>query len=234
MDEVTPLNLYIACFCNSWYFIYYRLKWHRETGSKPVDIFWAKITRVKILTSRKFRTAFSVWQLLCPTSTYQPAAGSSSINVKLRPYSLGPAHWCGAYQWHHALMYVLACYSVNGHHPVCLYQTWCLTKRHVIQCVIRFLKSHNQVVKQLDLHCHDNTSLSSDILRLDSTNADALYVRGLCLYYEDCIDKAVQFFIQALRMAPDHEKARLACRVWLICFSISLIMISLLRWFHLI
>lgn len=53
----------------------------------------------------------------------------------------------------------------------------------------------------------------SDILRMDSTNGDALYVRGLCLYYEDCIDKAVQFFIQALRMAPDHEKARLACRV---------------------
>lgn len=48
---------------------------------------------------------------------------------------------------------------------------------------------------------------------MDSTNADALYVRGLCLYYEDCIDKAVQFFVQALRMAPDHEKARLACRV---------------------
>ena len=46
----------------------------------------------------------------------------------------------------------------------------------------------------------------SDILRMDSTNADALYVRGLCLYYEDCIEKAVQFFVQALRMAPDHEK----------------------------
>lgn len=59
-----------------------------------------------------------------------------------------------------------------------------------------------------------SVSLShSDILRMDSTNGDALYVRGLCLYYEDCIDKAVQFFIQALRMAPDHEKARLACRV---------------------
>lgn len=57
------------------------------------------------------------------------------------------------------------------------------------------------------------TVFYSDILRLDSTNADALYVRGLCLYYEDCIDKAVQFFVQALRMAPDHEKARLACRV---------------------
>lgn len=53
----------------------------------------------------------------------------------------------------------------------------------------------------------------SDILRMDSTNADALYVRGLCLYYEDCIEKAVQFFVQALRMAPDHEKACVACRV---------------------
>ncbi|XP_013374741.1 PREDICTED: dnaJ homolog subfamily C member 7 isoform X3 [Chinchilla lanigera] len=55
-------------------------------------------------------------------------------------------------------------------------------------------------------------SVASDILRLDSTNADALYVRGLCLYYEDCIEKAVQFFVQALRMAPDHEKACAACR----------------------
>ncbi|MFT7814691.1 dnaJ homolog subfamily C member 7 [Arapaima gigas] len=55
-------------------------------------------------------------------------------------------------------------------------------------------------------------SVASDILRVDSTNADALYVRGLCLYYEDCIDKAVQFFVQALRMAPDHKKAQLACR----------------------
>uniref|UniRef100_A0A667ZBA5 DnaJ homolog subfamily C member 7-like n=1 Tax=Myripristis murdjan TaxID=586833 RepID=A0A667ZBA5_9TELE len=55
-------------------------------------------------------------------------------------------------------------------------------------------------------------SVASDILRMDPTNADALYVQGLCLYYEDCIDKAVQFFVQALRMAPDHEKARLACR----------------------
>ncbi|CAO2645356.1 DnaJ homolog subfamily C member 7 [Lemmus lemmus] len=54
--------------------------------------------------------------------------------------------------------------------------------------------------------------VASDILRMDSTNADALYVRGLCLYYEDCIEKAVQFFVQALRMAPDHEKACIACR----------------------
>ncbi|XP_016109752.1 dnaJ homolog subfamily C member 7-like [Sinocyclocheilus grahami] len=65
-------------------------------------------------------------------------------------------------------------------------------------------------------------SVASDILRIDSTNGDALYVRGLCLYYEDCIDKAVQFFIQALRMAPDHEKARLACRVSVFEYIISI------------
>ncbi|CAJ0950857.1 unnamed protein product [Ranitomeya imitator] len=58
----------------------------------------------------------------------------------------------------------------------------------------------------------DAQSVASDILRMDSTNADALYVRGLCLYYEDCIEKAVQFFVQALKMFPDHQKARLACR----------------------
>lgn len=64
------------------------------------------------------------------------------------------------------------------------------------------------------IHNANKNIFYSDILRIDSTNADALYVRGLCLYYEDCIDKAVQFFIQALRMAPDHAKARLACRVF--------------------
>lgn len=31
------------------------------------------------------------------------------------------------------------------------------------------------------------------ILRMDSTNGDALYVQGFCFSYEDCIEKAVQF-----------------------------------------
>ena len=48
----------------------------------------------------------------------------------------------------------------------------------------------------------------SDILRSDNTDADAVYVRGLCLYYEDNVDKAFQHFQQVLRLAPDHEKAK--------------------------
>jgi DnaJ family protein C protein 7 len=47
---------------------------------------------------------------------------------------------------------------------------------------------------------------------MDSTNANALYVGALCLYYEDCIEKAVQLFVQALRMASDDDKACVTCR----------------------
>ena len=49
----------------------------------------------------------------------------------------------------------------------------------------------------------------SDVLqREDPMNSDALYVRGLCLYYEDMVDKAFQHFQQVLRLAPDHSKAK--------------------------
>ena len=48
---------------------------------------------------------------------------------------------------------------------------------------------------------------------MDSMNADAVYVRGLCLYYQDQLDKAFQHFQQVLRLAPDHKKARDVYRV---------------------
>lgn len=47
---------------------------------------------------------------------------------------------------------------------------------------------------------------------MEPTNADALYVSDLCLHYEDCLEKVVQCFLQALRMTPGHEKACVACR----------------------
>ncbi|XP_064171178.1 dnaJ homolog subfamily C member 7-like isoform X1 [Anguilla rostrata] len=93
--------------------------------------------------------------------------------------------------------------------------------RMVVFCMDRALQSASAChrFKILKAEClallgrySEAQSVASDILRMDSTNGDALYVRGLCLYYEDCIEKAVLFFTQALRMAPDHEKARLACR----------------------
>lgn len=46
------------------------------------------------------------------------------------------------------------------------------------------------------------------MLQRDNMNADAIYVRGVCLYYNDNIDKAYQHFQQVLRLAPDHVKAK--------------------------
>lgn len=49
--------------------------------------------------------------------------------------------------------------------------------------------------------------IANRILHLDKGNADAIYVRGMCLFYEDNIDSALSHFQQVLRLAPDHKKA---------------------------
>ncbi|XP_075732979.1 dnaJ homolog subfamily C member 7 isoform X1 [Rhipicephalus microplus] len=56
----------------------------------------------------------------------------------------------------------------------------------------------------------DARQIANKIMRAEPTNADAMYVRGLCFYYEDNIDKALQHFQQVLRLAPDHKKASAA------------------------
>ena len=58
----------------------------------------------------------------------------------------------------------------------------------------------------------DAQDIASEILRLDKTNADAIYIRGVCLYYDDHIDKAINFFTHALKMSPDHHKARVTLK----------------------
>ena len=49
---------------------------------------------------------------------------------------------------------------------------------------------------------------ANDLLRNDSTNVEAIYIRGLCLYYEDNLDKALSHFQQVLKLAPDFAKAK--------------------------
>lgn len=63
----------------------------------------------------------------------------------------------------------------------------------------------------------DACDLAVTVMKVDSNSADAIYVRGLCLYYGDNLDKAVQHFQQALQLDPDHAKAkqaRLLARKW--------------------
>lgn len=45
-------------------------------------------------------------------------------------------------------------------------------------------------------------------MQLDAANADAVYVRGLCLYYSDNLDKGLAHFARALALDPDHKLAR--------------------------
>lgn len=49
--------------------------------------------------------------------------------------------------------------------------------------------------------------IANNILHIDKQNADALYIRGMCLYYNDNIDSAFAHFQHVLRLAPDHAKA---------------------------
>ncbi|XP_063854233.1 dnaJ homolog subfamily C member 7-like isoform X1 [Scylla paramamosain] len=48
----------------------------------------------------------------------------------------------------------------------------------------------------------------NEILQFDNTNVDAIYVRGMCLYYQDNPEVAFNHFQHVLRLAPDHHKAK--------------------------
>ncbi|KAG8039836.1 hypothetical protein G9C98_000565 [Cotesia typhae] len=49
--------------------------------------------------------------------------------------------------------------------------------------------------------------IANNILHLDRSNVDATYVRGVCLYYQDNVDRAFTHFQEVLRLAPDYVKA---------------------------
>lgn len=85
------------------------------------------------------------------------------------------------------------------------------TRNCKVRCLLYFKKSSQNVgVKSLKERrtvfrifrlCY------SDILHIDKQNVDAIYVRAMCLYFQDDIDRAFAHFQQLLRLAPDHAKA---------------------------
>lgn len=50
--------------------------------------------------------------------------------------------------------------------------------------------------------------IANDVVMKEQTNADALFVRGMCLYYQDNAEKAFQHFQRVLQYSPDHTKAK--------------------------
>lgn len=54
----------------------------------------------------------------------------------------------------------------------------------------------------------ESQEIVNDIVMRDQTNSDALFVRGMCLYYQDNAEKAFQHFQRVLQYSPDHLKAK--------------------------
>merc|ERR1719471_1055242 len=85
---------------------------------------------------------------------------------------------------------------------------WCLDKALEVA-------NYSTTLKALRAEClaflgryAEAQEAANGVLTLDNMNADAIYVRGLCLYYEDNVDRAFSHFQQVLRFAPDHTKAK--------------------------
>ncbi|XP_039279076.1 dnaJ homolog subfamily C member 7 isoform X2 [Nilaparvata lugens] len=53
----------------------------------------------------------------------------------------------------------------------------------------------------------DALDVTTESLQSDQNNPDGIYVRGLCLYYQDNVDRAFTYFQHVLKIAPDHRKA---------------------------
>ncbi|XP_037048849.1 dnaJ homolog subfamily C member 7 isoform X1 [Bradysia coprophila] len=54
----------------------------------------------------------------------------------------------------------------------------------------------------------DANDLAVLCMQADSSNAEAVYVRGLCLYYKDNLEKGLIHFERALSLDPDNKNAR--------------------------
>ncbi|XP_017139419.1 dnaJ homolog subfamily C member 7-like [Drosophila miranda] len=56
--------------------------------------------------------------------------------------------------------------------------------------------------------CDDALEIAADVIRQDPTSADAIFVRGLCLFYTDNVEKCIPHFEHALLLDPEHEKSK--------------------------
>jgi len=98
--------------------------------------------------------------------------------------------------------------------------TWCYQKHDYRTCVYyvdQFLKIATACKKMCLLkgeclallgRIAEANDIAITIMQHDSTNADAIFVRGLALYYGDNLDKGIIHFERALVLDPDHAKAK--------------------------
>jgi len=54
----------------------------------------------------------------------------------------------------------------------------------------------------------ESNDIAIEIMKVDTTNSDAIYVRGVTLYYSDNLEKGIMHFERTLQLDPDHKKAK--------------------------
>lgn len=85
---------------------------------------------------------------------------------------------------------------------------YCLEKCLEVASYSNHLKTNRAECLALLGRYAEAQEAANTVLQFDNLNADAIYVRGLCLYYEDNVDRAFTHFTQVLRLAPDHTRAK--------------------------
>lgn len=95
-------------------------------------------------------------------------------------------------QFQKAVMFLQKCLEEAPH---------CISFRSKLAEALVFTKNYNEA-----------QIIANDLLKSDSNNATALYVKAMCYYYQDMPDRATQFFHHALKVDPDHSKSRLALK----------------------
>lgn len=56
-------------------------------------------------------------------------------------------------------------------------------------------------------HFDSANEIAVSCMQSDSSNADAMYVRALCLNQKDC-DRGIKILVKAIECEPDHVKAK--------------------------
>lgn len=56
---------------------------------------------------------------------------------------------------------------------------------------------------------NEASDIAISVMQKESANADAIFVRGLTLYYGDNLDKGIVHFERTLTLDPDHKKAKI-------------------------
>ncbi|XP_076350616.1 dnaJ homolog subfamily C member 7-like isoform X3 [Tachypleus tridentatus] len=84
---------------------------------------------------------------------------------------------------------------------------WCMDKALIqarASTIFRLVKAECMVHLK---RYQEAKCISNDILHVDNSNVDALYISGMCLYYQDTLEKALNNLQKVLKLVPHYNKA---------------------------